>query len=290
MKTKIKIFAYGFLLLCVLSFFAFEQYAKAEFDHLRVYFFDVGQGDAILVRTPDKKDILIDGGPDDTILERLGEALPFWDRHIDIVILTHPHADHINGLYEVLKRYKVGMILESNLEKNPESMNYFNDLAYSLFGGDIIASPVDGDKIILDNNIGIEFFYPFETNLKEKDLNDTSLLFKLSYGEIDFLFTGDATEKLEKRLLEHNIESEFLKVGHHGSRYSSSSVFLEAVNPTFSIISVGEDNRFGHPTKDALDRISLTGSGILRTDKNGSIVVEVFDSGGWRIECSKGCG
>ena len=290
MKIKIKLILSIIFLITTLSLFAYEQYAKAEMGSLRIYFLDVGQGDAILIRTPEGKDILVDGGPDDMVLEKLDEALPFWDRYIDIVVLTHPHADHINGLYEVMKRYKVDFVLEPSIDKKPESMVYFNNSVETLIGSESIINPIQGDSIVLGDGLVMNFLYPFEPDLKEEDLNDTSLIFRLSYGKIDFLFTGDATEKLEKKIIKENLESEFLKVAHHGSRYSSSSEFLEAVRPLISIISVGKDNKFGHPTQDAIDRLSDVGSKFIRTDISGTVRVDVDKYGIWKIKCSKGCG
>jgi len=267
----------------VLAFFVSVEFSKAQTGSLKVYFFDIGQGDSILIRTPEGKDILIDGGPDSVVIERLGEALPFWDRHLDIVVLTHPHDDHVLGLYDVLARYRVDLVLEPSIKNEPGNMIYFNGMTEKE------KSVLKDDAITLGEDLKIEFIYPFSLELEEENLNNTSLVFKLSYRDIDFLFTGDATEDVEAKILSENLESEFLKVGHHGSRYSSSQEFLDKVSPLVSVISVGEGNSFGHPTQDALDRLAAVGSRVLRTDKNGTVEVEVFEGGEWEISCGKGC-
>lgn len=266
-----------------LAFFVSAEFSKARVGSLKVYFFDVGQGDSILIRTPEGKDILIDGGPNSAVIESLGKALPFWDRHIDMVILTHPHDDHILGLYDVLKRYRVDQVLEPSIKEEPENMIYLNELTDKEVG------VFSDNKINLGEGLILDFLYPLSLDIEEENLNDTSLVFKLSYGGIDFLFTGDATEEVEAKALGGNLDSEFLKVGHHGSRYSSSQEFLEKVSPLVSIISVGEGNSFGHPTRDTLDRLASVGSRVLRTDISGTVEVEVENDGKWEIKCSKGC-
>lgn len=297
MKRKTKIYISAILSAIVLTFFLFTQFSKAQNGTLRVYFFDVGQGDSALIRTPEGRDILVDGGPGKAVLERLDEVLPFWDRYIDVVVLTHPHEDHIGGLDDVLERYTVGRVLEPDILNEPENMVYFNKLAGltevgppGVPGGTTSVSPIVGDKIILEQDLEMGFVYPLSLHLEEDDLNDTSLVFQLKYKGKKFLFVGDATSEVEAKIMSADLDADFLKVGHHGSRYSSSMEFLEKVTPIISFISVGEGNSFGHPTKDALDRLKAVGSRVLRTDKSGTVEVEIFDTGEWRIRCEEGCG
>jgi len=271
----------------VLTFFLFSQISLARNESLRVYFFDVGQGDSILIRTPDARDVLIDGGPDNKVLERLSEVMPFWDRNIDMVVLTHPHDDHIAGLDEVLKRFKIGEILEPDLKNIPDNEKYFDTLATS--NGVKEEKALKGDIFDLGSGISLKIIYPLVLQEDEDNLNDDSVVIQMSYKGKKFLFTGDATENVEAKILDQDLDSNFLKVGHHGSRYSSSQKFLEAVSPSVSIISVGEGNTFGHPTQDTLDRLSSIGSKVLRTDENGTVEVEVESDGQWEIKCSKSC-
>jgi beta-lactamase superfamily II metal-dependent hydrolase len=254
---------------------------------LKVYFFDVGQGDSIFIRTPEGKDVLIDGGPDGTVLERLGETLPYWDRKIDLMVLTHPHADHIQGLDEVLKNFSVGEVIETDLKNPTPEENYFNKLVAS--DGAVEEKAIKGEKINLGSDLDFEILYPLTYQAEEENINDYSVVIKMIYKGRSFLFTGDATSEVEAQILDQNLDSDFLKVGHHGSRYSSSQKFLEAVSPIISIISVGEGNSYGHPTADTLNRLNTVGSRVLRTDKAGTVEVDVGGDGRWIINCSKGC-
>jgi competence protein ComEC len=295
MNKKTKLLFSIIASVAILTFFLYSQYSKAGTNNipnlvgpiLKVYFFDVGQGDSIFIRTPEGKDILIDGGPDGTVLERLGETLPYWDRTIDLVVLTHPHADHIQGLDDVLKNYQVSEVIETDLKNVTPEEYYFNKLVVN--DGALVEKAIKGEKINLENDLDLEILYPFTYQVEEENINDYSVIIKMIYKGRSFLFTGDATAEVEAQILDQNLDSDFLKVGHHGSRYSSSQKFIEAVSPTVSIISVGAGNSFGHPTKDTLDRLSSVGSRILRTDKAGSIEVDVGGNGEWVINCSKTC-
>ncbi|MDD5731385.1 MAG: ComEC/Rec2 family competence protein [Patescibacteria group bacterium] len=281
--------------VAILTFFLYTQYSKANTNTastgnlvgpiLKVYYFDVGQGDSIFIKTPEGKDILIDGGPDATVMERLGETLPYWDRTIDLMVLTHPHADHIQGLDDVLKNYKVGEVIETDLKNPTPEENYFNKLA----GLTEIQKAVKGEKINLESDLDLQILYPFGLQVNEEDLNDDSIVLKMIYKGRSFLFTGDATTNVESKIEDQDLKADFLKVGHHGSRYASSSAFLEKVKPAVSIISVGAGNSFGHPTRDTLDRLSAVGSRVLRTDKAGTVEVDVGSNGEWVVSCSKGC-
>lgn len=280
---KAKVFLSISVVIIMVTFFISAEFAKAKTGDLLLYFFDVGQGDSILIRTPEGRDILIDGGPDSAVVERLGEVLPFWDRYIDMAVLTHPHDDHINGLSDSLGYYDFGKILEPDLKNDPENLQYFN------IKTDKEDVTKGGDSFALGDGLTMRIIYPFDLNLEEENINDTSIVFQLEYRGKKFLFTGDATAEVEAKILEQNLDSDFLKVGHHGSRYSSSQNFLDAVSPSVSIISVGEGNSFGHPTQDALDRLNAVGSRVLRTDKSGTIEVEVKNDGEWMIKCGRGC-
>lgn len=283
--------------VAILTFFLYTQYSKANTSIintgnlvgpiLKVYFFDVGQGDSIFIRTPEGKDILIDGGPDASVLERLGETLPYWDRKIDLVVLTHPHADHIQGLNDVMKNYQVGEVIETDMKTPTPEENYFNKLAIN--DGAIQGRAIRGEKINIENDLDFQVLYPFEYQMDMENINDYSIVIKMIYKGRSFLFTGDATAEVEAQILDQNLDSDFLKVGHHGSRYSSSQSFIEAVSPMISIISVGEDNSFGHPTQDTLNRLNAVGSRILRTDKSGTIEVDVGGDGEWIVNCTKTC-
>jgi competence protein ComEC len=262
--------------LNILAWLAVYELNKPQL--LEVTFFDVGQGDAIFIETPSRHQILIDGGPSPLILEKLAESLPFWDRTIDLIILTHPEYDHLTGLIEILKRYKVENILWTGILRDTAGYKEWQRLIRDETAEIFIAEA--GQKIILsesDINSFIDVLYPFE-NLEGqefKDSNNTSIVAKLIFGENSFLFTGDAYKSAEKKLIdkEINLASDIFKVGHHGSKTSNSEEFIEKVSPEIAVISVGQDNPYHHPHQETLDTLEKYGIKILRTDKDGDIQI-----------------
>jgi len=243
---------------------------------LEVTFFDIGQGDAIFIETPQGHQILIDGGPDLTILEKLSEEMPFYDRTIDLIILTHPEHDHYFGLFEVLKRYEVENILWTGVVRETAEWQEWEKLIEEERAEIKIAQA--GQRIILQGSdpcIFIDVLHPFE-NLEGqefKNSNDTSIVASLVFDDISFLFTGDITKKIEKQL---SIDSDILKVAHHGSKTSSCLEFLEIVSPELAIITVGE-NSYGHPHPEVLANLNQFGIQVLRTDIEGDI--KIFSDG-----------
>jgi len=245
---------------------------------LEVTFFDVGQGEAIFIETPSRYQILIDGGPSSLILEKLAENLPFWDRTIDLIILTHPEHDHLAGLIEVLKRYKVENILWTGVVRDTSEYKEWIKLIKN--EGAEIKIAQASQRINLsayEVNRYIDVLYPFE-NLEGqefKNSNNTSIVAKLIFGENSFLFTGDAYQSVEKKLVDKktDLASDILKVGHHGSKTSNSEAFIKQVSPEIAVISVGKDNSYHHPHQETLDTLEKYGIKILRTDKNGDIKI-----------------
>lgn len=241
---------------------------------LEVNFFDVGQGDAIFIETPKGYQILIDGGPTNTILEKLGQEMPFWDRTIDVVILTHPEHDHIAGLLEVLKRYKVDYILWTGVLRDTAEYDEWKRLLTEENANIKIAQA--GQKIITPKSV-INILYPFE-NLEGKEVsntNNTSVVTHLVLGKTAFIFTGDVYKSVERKLVknETEINSDVLKVGHHGSKTSTSKELLEAVSPKIAVISVGKDNSYGHPYEETLEILKEYDIRVLRTDEVGDIKI-----------------
>lgn len=266
------LFAINIILIIVLVVSSYRR----EF---KIHFFDVGQGDAIYVRTAENHDILIDGGPDDTVLSKLGEAMPFYDREIDIVIVSHPHADHISGLISVLQNYKVKNVYLSGashttyeylellrqLAKRPETRKVKVDHPITLQLGDETAlSFLYPDFDVADINA------PQFTN---SNLNNTSLVVKMTRKGRSVLFTGDIEKDAEEYMLSKkmDVSADVLKVAHQGSRTSSAEPFLRAVHPRFAVISVGK-NVYEHPHPDTLDRLRFLNIKLLRTDEEGDIV------------------
>lgn len=245
-------------------------------DKLHISFLDVGQGDAILIQTPNRQNILIDGGPDPQKLNlELSKKLPFWDRTIDLVVCTQPQADHVTGLVEVLQRYKVKQVLEPGIPY--ASFIYREWLRLIEDKGIEYNIARAGQEIDLGNGIKIEILNPpiefFQGT--SCDVDNNGVVLKLTWNRVSFLFTADIRREAEFELIGQraNLNSTVLKVAHHGSRTSTFPQFLAAVDPEVAVISVGADNPFGHPSPEVVERLidRLGEEGVYRTDENGAI-------------------
>ncbi|MBA7663064.1 ComE operon protein 3 [subsurface metagenome] len=243
-------------------------------DKLHVSFLDVGQGDAILISRGNQQ-ILVDGGPSPRAISlELGSKMPFWDRTIDLMILTHPSADHVTGLVEVLNRYKVKQVLYPDLDFSSEiydewlSLIEEKNIKYTLAQA--------GQQIEMGGVI-IEVLNPQMPLLTgtESDIDNNGVVLRIVMGEVSFLLTADIMWEAEFELMacRANLTSTVLKVAHHGSNTSTTPEFLAVVNPQLAVISVGADNRFGHPTPEVMERLEekLGSENIYRTDKQGTI-------------------
>ncbi len=243
---------------------------EGDGDQLTVSVLDVGQGDAILVETPDGHRILIDGGPSgQAVTEALGREMPFWSRSLDLVALTHPEDDHLTGLIEVLERYDVGEVLASPISTDTAAYEEWRRLIRQ---ADVpYREARAGGMMELGGGATLRVLGPGPDALASSRANDASLVLMVSLGEIDFLLAGDVGAKGEESLLasDAGIEAEVLKVAHHGSGASTTPAFLRAVRPAVAVVSVGEENRFGHPSSEVLER--LAGRLVLRTDEHGTV-------------------
>jgi len=260
------------IILVGVSFYQSFEESKA----LEVDFFDVGQGDAILIKTPDHQRILIDGGPSSAVVNKLGENLPFFEKEIDLIILTHPHADHLDGLIEVLKRYEVKKILSTGVtHTTPDYLAWLEEIKNKNVPMEIARA---GETLDFGGGVKMEFFYPSEdlAGKSVENLNDTSIVAKLIFGQTSFLFTGDAEMEVENELIGGgaDLKADVLKVAHHGSKNATSQDFLEKVQPKFAVISVGVDNQFGHPNAMTVKRLENVGVEIFRTDKDGDVKIK----------------
>ncbi len=254
--------------------------------NLQVNFFDVGQGDAALIITPGGKTVLVDGGPGDTVLSKIGRALPLGQKKIDAMILTHPHADHLEGLIPVLKRYAIGEVYYTGaLHTTDEFLEWLTLVKKKSIPMRLVKK---SEVVELDSGVKLSFLYP-DGDLTagfvlpgasgEKDnLNNTSIVFKLIYGQTSFLFVGDAEAPVEKYLLKkmaagavESLRADVLKAGHHGSHSSTGEEFLNAVKPRMAIISAGRGNDYGHPHLRTLRRLERHSVQIYRTDTMGDI-------------------
>ncbi|MFA5029684.1 MAG: ComEC/Rec2 family competence protein [Patescibacteria group bacterium] len=263
-------------LLLVFFVFKFTGYpnsllAPALKGKLVISFLNVGQGDAILIRTPGGEDVLIDGGPDNKVLEKLGRYLPFFDRQLELVILTHPHADHLVGLVEVLRRYKVNRVLITAVTTSDPAQLTFTDLINKK--NIPLEQAFEPEIINLEPGLELKILSPGRepSSKRLENLNNSSLVAKLVYASTSVLLMGDY-EAEEELLLQSGVplKSDILKIGHHGSNNANDLDFLRAVSPVAAVISVGK-NSFGHPHYRALYNLKKIGTRILRTDQLGDI-------------------
>ena len=270
---------YGLLLLTffllVTTARLFYQDFKNSYQQLTFAMLDVGQGDALFIESPTGTQILVDGGPPRKIMGKLQRIMSPFDKFIDAIIVTNPDQDHIGGLLDVLKVYKVGGVFQSgtfndskiyqNLTAEIKDKNIRNILAKK------------GMRLDIGGGAVIDILFP-DRDVTLWNSNDGSIVSKLTYGNTKVMLVGDATSKTEKIILAgtsmEELESAILKVGHHGSRTSTSYDFVKTVSPAYALISDGKDNKYGHPHKDTLDTLSSFGAQIFRTDLLGTIIMK----------------
>ena len=241
---------------------------------LSVTILDVGQGDAILIEGPGGHRILVDGGPSgEAITDALGRHLPFYDDRIDLVVLTHPQADHFAGLLEVLGRYDVGGMLVSPVEAETAGYDAWVSAVRNAGVPTTAASRWQWIDLGWGARITVLGPQPGVVVADERDLNSASVVLKVSMDDVSFLLTGDADEEAETNLIRSgaDLKATVLKVAHHGSRTSTSAELLRRVQPTVDVISVGAKNRYGHPNPEVLER--LEGDLVLRTDEHGDVTI-----------------
>lgn len=274
-NRKIK---YGiiFFLLILGIILADIIYFSQKSNDLRIIFLDVGQGDAILVSKGNYQ-MLIDGGRDGKLLlGKLGKYIPFWDRNIEVVLATHPDQDHIAGLIDALQKYNVKSVIKTEDKSESQTYKKFEEEINNEKSENIDAKK--GVNIEFPDDAVVEIIYPlFETgDMADNKSNDGSVVMKINYGENNFLLTGDLPKTKETEVVNSGIDigSKFLKIAHHGSKYSTSLEFLEKVNPKDTVISVGKDNSYGHPNEEVTNLLKEKRINILRTDEIGDIVYE----------------
>jgi len=267
----------AFLLLALFFLVGYRVFDYVQKPDLEVSFFDVWQGDSIFVESKDGTQILIDGGPPNRILPNLGSRMSFFDRFIDVVVLTHPHADHVSGLIEVLGRYNIGMIIESGVDYHTAEAKIFESLvAEKKLKKVTVDHPIN---LNFANGAVLKFIYPEESfvGMTLKNVHDSALVGELDFEDKKILFMSDAEKNLEKRLVEEGRvgDVDVLKTGHHGSKTSSNDFFLRVTKTEYAIISSGARNRYGHPAQEVLSRLASAGAQIFRTDLDGTITLEI---------------
>ena len=270
--------------LGILGWFAFlpAQQSAVLDENLTVRFLDVGQGDAIHIQTPDGYEMLIDGGATAQVLRSLAVDRRFFDRDIDVVLATHPDTDHIGGLVDVLERYRVQTILQTNaINDTPVSQAY--DVSVQSENAAVVFVQ-RGDEILLGASTTIRVLAPAgDVSLWRS--NAASVVVQVQYGEIEFLLTGDAPAGIEDYLVQAYpalIQSEILKLGHHGSDTSTSEYFLDAVRPDYAVVSAGLDNRYGHPHPDVVQRVEDRNINLVSTAQAGTITFKTDGVTVWR--------
>lgn len=251
-------------------------------EYLQVTFFDVGQGDAVFIETPDGVQVLIDGGPDNSVLRELGNVMDVRDHTIDMVIATHPDKDHIGGLIDVFARYNIAAVLMT--EKVGESS------AATAYAAAVVKEEVQliharrGQEFLLGASTTLRVLFP-DTNPSNMESNKTSIVLQLQYGDIEFMLTGDSPKSIEEYLVLLEgayLESEVLKVGHHGSRTSTSELFLDEVRPEYAIVSASKENRYGHPHVEVTDMLFNKRVETFSTAEMGSITFVSDGKDVWR--------
>lgn len=278
LKRPAGVYRYRFrfgLLLFLLAVNVLVWYAVWREDRrgmLTVAFLDVGQGDAIYIEAPNGNQVLLDAGPDRSVLRQLGRVMPFYDRTLDLLIASHPDADHIGGLPDVLERFGVGGFLESGVE-SPTAVFRFLQQRLAEKGVERIFAR-RGMRVVLDRGVAIEILFP-DRDPSGWDTNDASIIAKLVYGESVFLLTADAPKKIEDYLIALDaggLRATVLKAGHHGSRTSTGEIFVAAVRPEYAVISAGRANRYGHPHPEVLSILAAADVNTFRIDESGTIV------------------
>lgn len=226
---------------------------------LRVSFLDVGQGDAIYIESPTGTQILIDGGPDSTVVRRLGEVMPWYDRSIDLVIGTHPDADHVAGLIDVFSRYRVGTIMQSSVLGSTVTWNIFEKSAKA--ERPVILTAQRGQVVDIGGGAYMEVLSP-DRDVSHLETNTGCVVTRLVYGTTSFMFPCDAPQGIEEYLVAldgTSLKSDVLKPGHHGSKTSSSPLWIGYVDPVYAVYSRGCDNRYGFPHKQTVSTLKLFG-------------------------------
>lgn len=246
---------------------------------------DVGQGDALFFETTSHQQMLIDGGPDNSVLDQLGRVMPFFDRSLDVVVLTHPDSDHVTGLVAVVRRYHVGRVVMTGVVKHTAT---YMTLETELRKRNVPVQYVhDGSRFDFSDGSAFSILAPKESweGKETQQVNNTSIVGKFSYRQFSVLATDDIEQPEEQEMLSRNVSlaATILKAPHHGSHTSSSESFLRAVHPEAVVISVGANNKFGHPHADVLARYNAFHLPVYRTDQDGAVTIR-SDGEQWTVK------
>ena len=237
----------------------------------RIIACDIGQGDGMLLISPSGKQVVVDGGPGTKIVDCLGQKMPFWDRTLEMVVLTHPEKDHLEGLLEVLVRYEVKMIVTSGVVNDTELFNAWQE-ALKKEGAKVHTAKA-GDKLVIDS-LTMDILWPTAEKLAlwkltaPSEINESSIVSRVTFGQFCAYLTGDIPKEIFQTLI--NKPCQVLKISHHGSKTGTNQDIIESVDPKVAIIQVGK-NSFGHPHKEVIDLLESKVVEIYRNDSNGII-------------------
>jgi len=281
MQHRLKLF-FGFLIIVAVVVWAgaFSSYRADTTKDLRVYFLNVGQGDAEYIKLPNGADILIDGGPDNSVLTELGRVMDPGDRKIDLVVLTHPHADHLTGLISVVNRFEIGEVWETGVEYSSATYDEWKK---------IISDKKIADRFVAAGDekwFGVAKFFVLSplSSLKNQtidNLNNASIISELDYNQFSVLFLGDA-ESSQTQILSKIKHVNVIKIGHHGSTNASNEDLLKIAKPNIAVIEVGKNN-YGHPAPSVIAFLKSIAAQIYRTDQNGTVEIS-SDGVSWTVK------
>ena len=283
MRMSVKIVGIAIVTLAVINVLVWYAAISARPGVLTVSFLDIGQGDAIFIRAPNGRTALIDGGPGSSVVRQLGREMRWFDRSIDLVIATHPDADHVGGLIDVLKKYNVSIIAQSSVDGSSSFWDSFERAAIQeRQQGAHIVTAQRGQVFDLGDGAYLEVLSP-DRAVPHVETNMGCVVTRLVYGDTAFMLPCDAPQAIEKYLTYldgKNLKSDVLKAGHHGSKTSSSALFLGFVNPTYGVFSRGCKNRYGHPAPETVDIFKRFNIPVEDTCTKGTIT---FISDGQKV-------
>jgi competence protein ComEC len=268
------------LLVLVFSFISYYYLNESNRKFLSVAFLDVGQGDSIFIETPNGVQLLIDTGATSVSIRKLSEILPFYDRNIDMVLVTHFDLDHVGSLLNILKKYDVDWYFRSHILEDSKLFLTVEELTKDFEVNLRVLNA--GDRIYLGEEIYLDVLWPPKDEFNDR--NDASVVIRLVYLDVSFMFTGDISKVIEKTIIGAvNIDIDVLKIGHHGSKTSSDRMFLETLSPEYAVISVGEGNKYGHPDKEVISLLEELGIETLSTSSSGTILFQTNGREVWLI-------
>jgi len=239
---------------------------------MTVAFLNIGQGDSIYIESPTHQQMIVDGGPNGAILSEISKIMPWYDRYIDVLMISSPDVDHYGGFIDLLKRYDVGLVIEPGTTGGSSSYKVLEDLIVKKHIKKVIA--LRGQSIELGGGAHFDVFFP-DRDVSKLETNTSSIIGQLVYGSSTVMFNGDAPSATEEYVLDldgSKIKSDILKAGHHGSKTSASEVFVSAIAPKYAVISAGLNNKYGHPHQETLDLFKKLNVETFITFNLGTIV------------------